>query len=351
MNGGVTMKALNVAIVGAAGAVGEELIKLLQERRFPVGELRLVASPRSAGRRVRVGSDEIEVQAAHADAFRGVDVAFFSAGGSVSKALAPEAVKAGAVVIDNTSAFRMAPDVPLVVPEVNAQEALKHQGIIANPNCSTIIMLVALNPLHQAARLRRVVVSTYQAVSGAGMKAMEELLQQVRDFASGKELEARVLPVAAQERHYQILFNVIPQVDVFDEAGYTREEWKMVRETHKILGDSTIGITATTVRVPVLRSHAESIYIETERPLTVEEAREVLAAAPGVAVIDDPAQARYPMPLDAAGRDEVFVGRIRRDLAVENGLNLWAVGDQIRKGAALNAIQIAEYLLAEGALG
>ncbi|OUM95218.1 MAG: aspartate-semialdehyde dehydrogenase [Firmicutes bacterium ZCTH02-B6] len=345
------MKALNVAIVGATGAVGEELIKILQERRFPVGELRLLASRRSAGRRVKVGSDEIEVQAASADAFRGIDVAFFSAGGSVSKALAPEAVKAGAVVIDNTSAFRMDPSVPLVVPEVNPQAALKHQGIIANPNCSTIIMLVALNPLHQAARVRRVVVSTYQAVSGAGMKAMEELLQQVRDYAAGRQSEARVLPVAALDRHYPILFNVIPQVDVFDEAGYTREEWKMVRETHKIFGDSTIGITATTVRVPVLRSHAESIYIETERRLTVEEARSLLSEAPGVAVMDDPAQQLYPMPLDAAGRDEVFVGRIRPDLAVENGLNLWAVGDQIRKGAALNAIQIAEYLLSEGALG
>lgn len=345
------MKALNVAIVGATGAVGEELIKILQERRFPMAELRLLASARSTGRRVRVGSDEIEVQAATPDAFRGIDVAFFSAGGSVSKELAPEAVKAGAVVIDNTSAFRMDPSVPLVVPEVNPQAALKHQGIIANPNCSTIIMLVALNPLHQAARVRRVVVSTYQAVSGAGMKAMEELLQQVRDYAAGRQSEARVLPVAALDRHYPILFNVIPQVDVFDEAGYTREEWKMVRETHKIFGDSTIGITATTVRVPVLRSHAESIYIETERRLTVEEARSLLSEAPGVAVMDDPAQQLYPMPLDAAGRDEVFVGRIRPDLAVENGLNLWAVGDQIRKGAALNAIQIAEYLLSEGALG
>jgi len=351
MDGGVTMKALNVAIVGATGAVGEELIKILQERRFPMAELRLLASARSTGRRVRVGSDEIEVQAATPDAFRGIDVAFFSAGGSVSKELAPEAVKAGAVVIDNTSAFRMDPSVPLVVPEVNPQAALKHQGIIANPNCSTIIMLVALNPLHQAARVRRVVVSTYQAVSGAGMKAMEELLQQVRDYAAGRQSEARVLPVAALDRHYPILFNVIPQVDVFDEAGYTREEWKMVRETHKIFGDSTIGITATTVRVPVLRSHAESIYIETERRLTVEEARSLLSEAPGVAVMDDPAQQLYPMPLDAAGRDEVFVGRIRPDLAVENGLNLWAVGDQIRKGAALNAIQIAEYLLSEGALG
>ena len=347
----VKVRALNVAIVGATGAVGQELIRILQERRFPMAELRLLASSRSAGKKIPVGSDELQVQAATPEAFRGIDVAFFSAGGSVSKALAPAAAQAGAVVIDNTSAFRMDPRVPLVVPEVNAPAALQHQGIIANPNCSTIIMVVALNPLHRAARIRRIVVSTYQAVSGAGMQAMEELLQQVRDYAAGREPEARILPVASGAKHYPILFNVIPQVDVFDEAGYTREEWKMVRETHKILGDNEIGITATTVRVPVLRSHSESIYIETERKLSVEEARALLAAAPGVRVVDDPAEARYPMPIDASGRDEVLVGRLRPDLAVENGLNLWVVGDQIRKGAALNAIQIAEYLLAEGRLG
>ncbi len=345
------MKPLNVAIVGATGAVGAELIQLLEERRFPVGELRLLASAKSAGKRITACGRELEVEAATAEAFHGIDVAFFSAGGSVSKALAPEAAKAGAIVIDNTSAFRMDPGVPLVVPEVNAEEALKHRGIIANPNCSTIVMLVALSPLHRAARLRRVIVSTYQAVSGAGMKAIDELIGQVRAYAGGGQLEAKVLPVASQERHYPILFNVIPQVDVFDEAGYTREEWKMVRETHKILGDSTIGITATTVRVPVLRSHSESIYIETERRLTVEQAREILKSAPGVALVDDPAEARYPMPIDAAGQDEVFVGRIRPDTAVETGLNLWVVGDQIRKGAALNAIQIAEYLIERGALG
>lgn len=345
------MTTLNVAVVGATGAVGAELLGLLEERRFPVGELRLLASARSAGKKVRAGRREVEVQAATPEAFRGIDVAFFSAGGSVSKALAKDAVAAGAVVIDNTSAFRLDPDVPLVIPEVNGPAALEHQGIIANPNCSTIVLLMALNPLHQVARVRRVVVSTYQAVSGAGLKAMEELQQQVRDYVAGREPEARVLPVASGQRHYPILFNVIPQVDVFDEGGYTREEWKMVRETHKILGDASIGITATTVRVPVLRSHAESVYVETERRLSVEEARAVLSAAPGVKVVDDPAQARYPMPIDAAGRDEVLVGRIRADVAVENGLNLWAVGDQIRKGAALNAVQIAEYLLAEGRLG
>ena len=345
------MTTLNVAVVGATGAVGAELLGLLEERRFPVGELRLLASARSAGKKVRAGRREVEVQAATPEAFRGIDVAFFSAGGSVSKALAKDAVAAGAVVIDNTSAFRLDPDVPLVIPEVNGPAALEHQGIIANPNCSTIVLLMALNPLHQVARVRRVVVSTYQAVSGAGLKAMEELQQQVRDYVAGREPEARVLPVASGQRHYPILFNVIPQVDVFDEGVYTREEWKMVRETHKILGDASIGITATTVRVPVLRSHAESVYVETERRLSVEEARAVLSAAPGVKVVDDPAQARYPMPIDAAGRDEVLVGRIRADVAVENGLNLWAVGDQIRKGAALNAVQIAEYLLAEGRLG
>ncbi|MBO8142344.1 MAG: aspartate-semialdehyde dehydrogenase [Firmicutes bacterium] len=345
------VRPLTVAIVGATGAVGEELLQILYQRRFPVGELRLLASSGSAGRMISTPGGEVRVEAASTESFRGVDVAFFSAGGAVSRELAPAAAAAGAVVIDNTSAFRLEPDVPLVVPEVNGKAALSHQGIIANPNCSTIIMLVALNPLYRHGGIRRIVVSTYQAVSGAGRRAMEELLGQVKDFAAGRESEARVLPVASHPRHYPILFNLIPQVDVFAEAGYTREEWKMVKETQKIWNDPGVRITATTVRVPVLRCHAESINIETERKVTAEEARQILAEAPGVSVVDDPAGMEYPMPLYAAGKDDVFVGRIREDLSIERGLNLWAVGDQIRKGAALNAVQIAELLLAEGRLG
>ncbi|MFS8523867.1 MAG: aspartate-semialdehyde dehydrogenase [Limnochordales bacterium] len=342
------MKLLNIAVLGATGAVGAELLQLLRERNFPVGELRLLASPRSAGKTVRFGEEDVVVQAVSEEAFRGVDVAFFSAGGSVSRQWVRAAVEAGAVVIDNTSAFRLDPDVPLVVPEVNPDAALRHHGVIANPNCSTIIMLVALNPLYREAGIERIVVSTYQAVSGAGAAAMQELLRQVEDYQSGKPLTARRLPVAGQPRHYPILFNVIPQVDVFDDDGYTKEEWKMVRETRKVWDDDTVGVSATTVRVPVLRSHAESINVQTRAPLTPERARELLAAAPGVAVVDEPEAQRYPMPLDASGKDEVFVGRIRKDPSIERGLNLWVVGDQIRKGAALNALQIAELLAERG---
>ncbi len=344
------MSGYRVAILGSTGAVGGELIRILEERSFPVSELRLLASPRSAGKALRFRGEEIRVKAVSEEAFEGIDIAFFSAGGSVSKEWAPKATQRGAVVIDNTSAFRLDPGVPLVVPEVNRDALRAHQGIIANPNCSTIIMVVALAPLHRAARIKRVVVSTYQAVSGAGAQAMAELEEQTRAHLEGRPLEAKILPVGSLPKHHPIAFNVIPQVDVFGDLGYTKEEWKMVHETRKILEDPSIQVSPTTVRVPVFRSHAESVNIETELPLSPEEARRILAEAEGVAVVDDPAAMAYPMPLDASGKDPVFVGRIRRDPTVENGLNLWIVGDQIRKGAALNAVQIAEHLVSEGLL-
>ncbi len=337
------MTQFNVAVLGATGAVGQELLSILWERKFPFGELRLLASSRSAGRRVTVGDNEYVVEEVNAEAFQGIDIAFFCAGGSVSQRWAKAAVQAGALVIDNTSAFRLDPDVPLVVPEVNGAAVANHKGIIANPNCSTIIMVMALKPILDAAGIKRVVVSTYQAVSGAGFEAMEELRRQTEDYVMGRELEAKILPVASAERHYPIAFNLIPQIDVFDEAGYTKEEWKMVRETQKILGIPHLPITATTVRVPTMRSHCESINVETERPLSPERCREILAQFPGVKVLDSPEEQLYPMPLVTSGLDDVFVGRIRRDPTVPHGLNLWVVGDQIRKGAALNAVQIAEY--------
>lgn len=339
------MNRVNIAIVGATGAVGAELIHLLETRKFPVGEVRLLASPRSAGKTLRVVGRDVTVEALSEDAFHGVDIAFFSAGGSVSEKFAPAAVDAGAVVVDNSSAFRLHDDVPLVVPEVNPEAIKNHKGIIANPNCSTTIMLVALHPLHKAAGIRRIVVSTYQAVSGAGAAAMDELVEQTRAYAEGRSLEARLLPVASGEVHYPMLFNVIPQVDAFDEDDYTREEWKMVRETQKVWGDPSIGISATTVRVPVLRSHAESINVQFERPLDAEEARHLLRDAPGITLRDDPKTQWYPMPADATEQDDIFVGRIRTDNTVPHGLNLWVVGDQIRKGAALNALQIAERMV------
>lgn len=339
-----------MAILGATGAVGAEFIKLLEEREFPVGALRLLASPRSAGRKIPFRGEELVVEAVNESSFRGIDIAFFSAGASVSREWAPKAVQSGALVIDNSSAFRMDPDVPLVVPEVNRDAIREHRGIIANPNCSTAIMVVALAPLHRAARIRRVVVSTYQAVSGAGAAAMAELEEQVRAYVRGEEAAARVLPVASLDKHYPIAFNLIPHVDRFDELGYTKEEWKMVHETRKIMGEPDLAISPTTVRVPVFRCHSESINVETEKPLSADEARRILAGAEGIEVVDDPQAMEYPMPLFAAGKDPVFVGRIRPDPSIPNGLNLWVVGDQLRKGAALNAIQIAEEVCAQGLL-
>ena len=303
------MKKVKVAVVGATGAVGEEIIDLLITRRFPFLEIVALASKRSAGKILKIKEHEFTVKEATPDAFEGIDIAFFCAGGSVSKALAHEAVKKGALVIDNTSAFRMEPDVPLVVPEVNPEDLKWHQGIIANPNCSTIIMLVALAPLEKHFGLERIIVSTYQAVSGAGVKGIEELKNEVNNL----DYTPKVLPVASLPKHYPIAYNLIPQIDVFDADGYTKEEWKMVKETQKMLHRPNLGITATTVRVPVKRCHSESIYVELQKDFTIEHIKEVLASAPGVIVMDEPENQIYPMPLELEKKDEVFVGRLRGD--------------------------------------
>ena len=343
------MKKFNVAILGATGAVGQEFIKLIEERNFPFGEMRLLASARSAGKKLMVAGQEYTVEEATPESFAGIDIALF-AGGSASKTFAPHAVKAGAVVIDNSSTFRMDPTVPLVVPEVNPEAVRTHQGIIANPNCSTIIMVMALKPIHDKAPIKRVVVSTYQAVSGAGKEGIDELTEQVKAVSEGRPVEAKILPSASLPKHYQIAFNLLPQIDVFLEDGYTKEEMKMVHETRKIMNVPDLAITATTIRVPVYRSHSESINLELEAPLTVAEAQATLAAFPGVIVQDNPAEMEYPMPLFTSNLNEVFVGRVRADESVKYGLNLWVVGDQIRKGAALNALQIAELMIAENLL-
>lgn len=327
----------NVAIVGATGAVGQEFLKILTERHFPVNELRLLATKRSAGKRMTWQGQEFEVHETTTESFKGIDIALF-AGGSASTEYAPAAVESGAVVIDNSSAFRLNPDVPLVVPEVNPEDVKWHKGIIANPNCSTIIMAVALKPIYDLAGIRRVVVSTYQAVSGAGREGIEELETQAKAWAKGEDMTSNVFP-------YQIAFNLIPRIDVFQDGDYTKEEWKMVKETQKIFHAPELAITATTVRVPVFRSHSESINVETERKVTVAEIREALSKAPGVIVDDDPSKDRYPMPWFSADTDDVYVGRLREDFSIAQGLNLWVVGDQIRKGAATNAVQIAELLL------
>lgn len=336
-------KGFHVAIVGATGAVGQELMTVFQERNFPISELTLLASARSHGKKLKYCGDQLTIFEAKPDSFQGVDLAFF-AGGPVSKELVPEAVKRGAVAIDNSSAFRLHPDVPLVVPEVNPDDVENHKGIISNPNCSTTIFVVPLKPIHQAARVKRVVVTTMQAVSGAGRAAVDELLQQTSQVLAGEEVDQpRVFD-------HQIAFNLIPHIDVFGENSYSREEMKLVNETRKILHDPNIQITATTVRVPVLRSHSESVNIETERELTAQEAKEILKDAPGVVVQDDPDNLEYPMPLFTSGRDEVFVGRIRKDISQKQGLNLWFVSDQLRKGAATNAVQIAELLCSRNLL-
>lgn len=338
------MRKYNTAILGATGAVGQEFLQLIAERNFPFQNLKLLASERSAGKKIEFLGKAYTVEEATAESFKGVEIALF-AGGAASKTFAPEAVKHGAVVIDNSSAFRMDPAVPLVVPEVNPEAIRNHKGIIANPNCSTIIMVMALKPIHDAVKIKRVVVSTYQAVSGGGKEAIDELANQVQAIAANRPVEAKILPSASQPKHYQIAFNLLPQVDVFLDDGYSKEELKMVQETQKILDDPDMAITATTVRVPVFRSHSESVNLELAGPLSASEAKKLLAAFPGVVVEDDPANQVYPMPLYTSGRDEVFVGRIREDGTVPHGLNLWVVGDQIRKGAALNALQIAEYMI------
>lgn len=338
------MKKYNVAILGATGAVGQEFLNLIEERNFPFAELRMLASKRSAGKKIQFMGKEYTVEEATEDSFKGVDIALF-AGGAASKTFAPAAVKAGAVVIDNSSAFRMDPEVPLVVPEVNPEAIANHKGIIANPNCSTIIMVMALKPLYNVSKIKRVVVSTYQAVSGGGKEAMAELEEQVKAINEGRPVVANILPGASLAKHYQIAFNLIPQIDVFKENLYTKEEMKMIDETKKIMSDDSMRITATTVRVPVYRSHAESVNVEFEDEISVEKAREVLAAFPGVTLTDNPDEQIYPMPLETSGKDDVEVGRIRKDYSIDNALNFWVCGDQIRKGAALNALQIAEYMI------
>lgn len=333
-------KLYRVAVVGATGAVGQEMLRVLSERDFPLEEIRLLASERSAGSQLTFRGRKVPVRLLGEESFEGIEIALFSAGGGVSREFVPAAVRAGAVAVDNTSAFRMDPDVPLVVPEVNPDAIGQQKGIIANPNCSTIQMVVALKPLHDRAGIRRIVVSTYQATSGAGKKAMDELFQQTRDLLNSQEAAVKVFP-------HRIAFNCIPHIDAFLENGYTKEEMKMVNETRKILGDDSIAVTATTVRVPVFYGHAEAVTIETEKKLGADEAREILSAAPGVRVVDDPSRNLYPMQMDAAGRDDTLVGRIREDISHPRGLNLWIVADNIRKGAATNAVQIAEVLVRE----
>ncbi len=338
----MTRRSYNIAIAGATGVVGREILRILEERSFPVGEIRLLASERSAGEKLSFRGREIPVGLLEEETFEGMDIGLFSPGAKVSARYAPVAARADCVVIDNTSQFRMDPEVPLVVPEVNpdAIASYRNKNIIANPNCSTIQMVVALKPIHDRFRVKRVVVSTYQSVSGAGRDAMEELSAQVRQLFNMKPVEKKVFP-------HQIAFNCIPHIDTFLDNGYTKEEMKMVNETKKILGDDSIKVTATTVRVPVFVGHAESINIETERAVSPEEVRDLLEDAPGVTVVDEPERNEYPMQVDCAERDDVFVGRIRSDDTVENGINMWVVSDNLRKGAALNAVQIAELLVRE----
>jgi len=349
-------KRYNVAVVGATGAVGSEMLRVLEERCFPVATVRLLASERSAGKRLTFNGSACRVERLAPRSFNGIDLALFSAGATRSLEFAPEAVRRGALVVDNSSAFRLKADVPLVVPEVNPEALEAHHGLIANPNCSTIIMVLALKPLHDAARITRIVVSTYQSVSGAGARAMWQLLTETKEAllklrvqGSGFRVDAFAKPTAhsPQPRALpaQIAFNVIPQVDVFLDNRYTREEMKMVHETRKILSEPDLAISATCVRVPVFIAHSEAVWVETQRPLSPDEAKRLLRRAPGVRVVDDVTKFAYPLPLEAAGRDEVLVGRIRKDESVAHGLALWVSGDNLRKGAATNAVQIAELVI------
>lgn len=341
----MTKKEYVVAVVGATGAVGGQMLKYLEARNFPVKELRPLSSARSAGNTITFRGEEITIIEATPEAFTGVDIALFSAGGSISKELAGAAVERGAVVIDNTNAFRMTEGVPLVVPEVNKAAIANHKGIIANPNCSTIQMVVALKPLLDRYGIERIIVSTYQAVSGAGWKAADELTRQTQAALNGDEVPKEILPVGSLDRHYQMAFNVVPQVDVADEAGFTLEEMKMIRETRKIFEDPSIGVTATCVRVPVLRGHSESVYVELKEDYDLSEVKSLFEQQEGIIVQDEIEAQHYPMPLDATDQTEVFVGRIRPDFHHPRGLNFWVVSDNLLKGAATNAIQIAEALI------
>ena len=328
----------HVAVVGATGAVGIEMIRTLEKRQFPVGKLTLLASARSVGKKLKFRNEEITVKELTTDSFAGIDLALFSAGGSISRDFAPAAVKAGCVVVDNSSYYRMDPQVPLVVPEINAEDVHRHQGIIANPNCTTAITLMALHPLHRAFGVTRVVASSYQAVSGTGAKAIEELERQVRQLSSGEPVTREVYP-------HQIAFNVLPQVDSFLPTGYTKEEMKMQNEGRKIMHHPDFRASVTCVRVPVYRAHSVAVSAEFERPVSLEAARAAWATSPGLDIVDDPARSRYPLPLDISGSDNCAAGRLRLDCALDNGLSFWVVGDQLLKGAALNAVQIAEELL------
>ncbi|SOC35655.1 aspartate-semialdehyde dehydrogenase [Ureibacillus acetophenoni] len=343
-------KELVVAIVGATGAVGSQMKEQLIKRKFPIKHIKFLASARSAGKEIEFNNQKYIIEEATPEAFEGVDVAFFSAGGSVSAKLAPEAAKRGAVVIDNTSHFRMHPEVPLVVPEVNREDLAKHNGIIANPNCSTIQMVVALQPISEKFGLSKVVVSTYQAVSGSGISAIEELREQSAQWEKGKDVEANILPAKSDKKHYPIARNVIPQIDVFTDNGFTYEEMKMINETKKIMHSPELSVAATCVRVPVVSGHSESVYIEVEQDATKQDIFEVLRNAPGVVLQDDITQQEYPMPIYVEGEDPVYVGRIRQDLDNKKGFHLWVVSDNLLKGAALNSVQIAEAMLEDNLL-
>ncbi|WP_188454339.1 aspartate-semialdehyde dehydrogenase [Virgibacillus oceani] len=338
--------AYNIAVVGATGAVGQKIVQILEAKKFPVNTLKLLSSERSAGKKLLFNNKEIIVEKATAESFAGIDIALFSAGGSVSKALAPKAVEHGAVVIDNTSAYRMDENVPLVVPEVNESDIKAHNGIIANPNCSTIQMVAALKPLQKAFGLSRIIVSTYQAVSGAGNQACKELENQVKQFLDNQDLTAELLPVKGDKKHYPIAFNALPQIDVFQDNGYTFEEMKMINETKKIMHSKELAIAATCVRLPFFTSHAESVYVELERDnVDVKDLWGVLTNAEGIVLEDDPSTQTYPTPLSAANKEEVFVGRVRKDIDNPNGFHLWIVSDNLLKGAAWNTVQIAERLI------
>ncbi|KUF35141.1 MULTISPECIES: aspartate-semialdehyde dehydrogenase [Lysinibacillus] len=343
-------KQLTVAVVGATGAVGSKMMEQLIKRKFPIGHIKFLASARSAGKSIEFNGQTYTIEEATPEAFEGVNVALFSAGGSVSAVLAPEAAKRGAVVIDNTSHFRMDPEVPLVVPEVNRGDLAKHKGIIANPNCSTIQMVAALEPIRKAFGLTKVIVSTYQAVSGAGISAIQELKAQSANWEAGKDVEATILPSGSDKRHYPIARNVIPQIDKFTDNGFTYEEMKMINETKKIMHAPELKVAATCVRVPVVSGHSESVYIEVEKEASIQEIFDVLRNAPGVVLQDDIATQTYPMPIYAEGEDATFVGRIRQDLDNNKGFHLWIVSDNLLKGAALNSIQIAEAMLEDNLL-
>ncbi len=339
------MKQYKVAVVGATGAVGIEMIKMLESRNFPVESIKFLASERSAGKKLTYKGKEVTVELLTKDGGKGVDIALFSAGATVSKEFAPSFAADGCFVIDNSSAWRMDKDIPLVVPEVNPHHLSKDKKLIANPNCSTIQMVVALKPLHDAAKIKRVIVSTYQSVSGAGQKGINELTEQVKAWAKGEQVPA------ASKFQYQIAFNLIPQIDVFTENGYTKEEIKMTDETKKIMGDDSIEVSATCIRVPVFRSHSENVWIETEKPLSAAQAKELLAKADGIQLMDEPESKKYPMPLFAEGMQTTYVGRIRQDISTKgNGITFWVVSDNLLKGAALNAVQIAEALIKNGIL-